>query len=369
MAPCWGSAYGGSTDVQERTLRKVLLIQAIEETDRDGAALPLEERAQATRTVMGDKPPVAETQAGAPLSSATEWLLERRAELLLEKLRARSPGVDHVLDLAGRATALTRSTLIAAFAGGMLLSLLDGARGINIFALPLVLLIAWNVLVYLVMLARANRRVTSTAGATAAATGATARPAFWFARLYARSVRRRIDHLLDHSTHFNAPLTPGLRRFANDWWDIAQPLFAARARRLLHLGAIGVALGLVAAYCLRAFIFRSAAGWEGGGAIGPDTAHILLTLLYGPAALLSGTPIPSAHDIAYLRWTAPSLAGVGEPASWVYLIACTAAIYVVVPRLIAVVVATLRVWRVSRQVDVPPGVSGYVQTLLARAKS
>lgn len=325
------------------------MTQAIEETDRDGEALPLAERAEATRTAIGNNPPVIETQAGAPLSTATEWFLERRANLLLEKLRARSPGVDHLLDLAGGATSLDRGTLAVAFVGGMLLSLLDGARGINIFAPPLVLLIVWNLLIYLSMSGRW-------------------RPA-WFTRFYARSVRRRIDHFMNHSAHFNAPLAPGLRRFANDWWDIAQPVFAAQARRLLHLGAIFVALGLVVAYCIRAFVFHSAAGWEGGGAIGPDTGHILLALLYGPAALLSGLPIPSAHDIANLRWSAPSLAGVGEPANWVYLIAVTAALYVVVPRLIAVVTSTLGVWRVSRQLTVPPGLTGYVQTLYARVKT
>lgn len=358
--------------MQARTLRKVLLTQAIEETDRDGEALPLAERAEATRTAIGNNPPTVETQAGAPLSTATEWFLERRSDLLLEKLRARSPGVDQLLDLAGGATSLDRGLLTVAFVGGMLLSLLDGVRGINIFALPLVLLIVWNLLAYLSMLTRANRGVAAAAGAATSPAGAAAtagQRSFWFARFYARAVRRRIERLLNHSTHFNAPLAPGLRRFANDWSDIAQPVFAARARRLLHLGAIFVALGLFAAYCIRAFVFRSAAGWEGGGSIGADTAHILLALLYGPAALLSGLPIPSAQTIANLRWTAPSLAGVGEPASWVYLIAWTAGLYVVVPRLIAVITSTLRVWRVSRQLGVPPGVTAYVQTLFARIKS
>ncbi len=39
--------------MQERALRKVLLIQAIEETDRVGEALPLAERSDATRAIAG----------------------------------------------------------------------------------------------------------------------------------------------------------------------------------------------------------------------------------------------------------------------------------------------------------------------------
>jgi hypothetical protein len=191
----------------------------------------------------------------------------------------------------------------------------------------------------------------------------------WFGRFYARSVRRRIDKLLGHSTRFNAPLAPGLRRFATDWWDLAQPLFFVRARRLLHLSAVFVALGLVVAYYVRAFILRSAAGWEGGGAIGSQAAHALLTLLYAPASLLLGTYIPAADDIEKLRWSAPSLSGVGEPAIWVHLIALTAGLYIILPRLILTVLSGFRLWRLSRNLTLPLGVAGYVRTLVAAARS
>lgn len=191
----------------------------------------------------------------------------------------------------------------------------------------------------------------------------------WFGRFYAHWVRRRIDKLLGHSTRFNAPLAPGLRRFATDWWDLAQPLFFARARRLLHLCAVFVALGLIAAYYFRAFALRSAAGWEGGGAIGSQAAHALLTILYAPASLLLGTYIPAADDIEKLRWSAPSLSGVGEPATWVHLIAVTAGLYVILPRLILTVLSAFRLWRMSRNLTLPLGVVGYVRTLVAAARS
>jgi hypothetical protein len=338
--------------MQDRAVRKVLLIQAIEETDRSGEALPLAERTEATRAVIGNNPPAVETQPQAPLSSATEWFLTRRADVLLRSLRARSPGIDHVLDVAGGATSLDGGVLAVAFIAGILLSLLDGGSGINIFAPSLVLLLVWNLLVYLWLLGPGRRR--QVAGG--------------FGSFYARWVRSRLDRLLGHSTRFNAPLTPGLRRFAGDWWDIAQPLFQSRARRLLHLAAAVVALGLVAAYYFRAFVLRSAAGWEGGGAIGPESAHVLLTLLYGPASLLSGIGIPSANEIAKLRWSAPSLAGVGEPASWVHLIALTACLYVVVPRLILTGVCTVTLWRLRTRLTLPAAVVTYVQTLFASSR-
>jgi hypothetical protein len=372
--------------MQDRAIRKVLLVQAIEETDRSGEALPLPERTEATRAAIGNNPPPVGTEAEAPLSSATEWFLTRRADVLLRSLRARSPGIDHVLEVAGGATSLDRGLLALAFVIGMAISLLDGAGGINIFAPPLVVLIAWNLLFYLWMSGPGRRRrqvtlsnfggASSTSATTApAVTSATTTPAIdvqparsWFGDFYARSVRRRVDRLLGHSTRFNAPLAPGLRRFAGDWWDIAQPLFYARARRLLHLSAAFLALGLITAYYLRAFLFRSAAGWEGGRVIGPEAAHALLTVLYAPAALLSGIRIPSADDLAKLRWSAPSLAGVGEPAMWVHLIAITACLYIVLPRLALACWSTFSLWRASRHLALPPGVVGYARALFSAAR-
>jgi hypothetical protein len=359
--------------VQERALRKVLLIQAIEETDRRGEALPLAERVDATRAVAGKNLSSIETQAEAQLSSATEWFLVRRADLLLRSLRGRSPGIDYVLAAAGGATSLDRGMLVFAFVAGVLLSFLDGGRPINIFALPLVVLIAWNLLVYVSRLGR--RRTTGTKSTpgiasvgtpqVAPASGSVSPPRLsLFASFYSRRTRTRVDKLLGHSTRFNAPLAPGLRRFAGDWWEVAQPLFAARARRLLHLSAMAVALGLIAGYYFRAIILRAGAGWEGGNVVGPGTAHTFLAVLYGPASLITGISLPPTAGIAELRLTAASGSG-GDATPWIHLIAWTAVLYILLPRLIAVLSSSFYLWRLSRRLVAPPGVVGYVRTLFA----
>jgi Protein of unknown function (DUF2868) len=350
--------------VQERALRKVLLIQAIEETDRVGEALPLAERTQATRAVAGKNLSSIETQPEAQLSSATEWFLVRRADLLLRSLRGRSPGIDYVLAVAGGATSLDRGMLVLAFAAGILLAFLDGSRAINIFALPLILLIAWNLLVYVSKLSRRRGRiVASTAGLASTAGKAVPRSSL-FTNFYSRWARTRIDKLLGHSTRFNAPLAPGLRRFAGDWWEVAQPLFAARARRLLHWCALTAALGLIAGYYLRGIILRAGAGWEAGNTLGPGTAHTLLLVLYGPASLITGIALPPAAGIAELQLTAASRGG-GDAAPWIHLIAWTAVLYILLPRLILAVLASFNLWRLSRRLPTPPGVVGYVRTLFA----
>jgi len=335
--------------VEARALRKVLLIQAIEETDRKGEALPLAERVEATRAVIGKSPPVLETQAEAPLSSATEWFLVRRADVLLRSLRKRSPGIDHVLAIAGGAISFDRGLLVTAFAFGALLSFLDGRYGIDILAPPLVGLVIWNALVCLLMLGRRS----ASAG---------------LAGLYSRWARGRFERLLNHSNRFNAPLAPGLRRFAGDWWEVAQPLFAARGRRLLHLCAVLVALGLVTGYYFRAHVLLSHAGWADGNLLGPATAHAILILLYGPAALLAGIALPTTEGIAPLRWTVGSHGG-GDATVWVHLIAWTAFLYIMLPRLLAVLISTFGLWRLSRRLSLPSGVATYVRTVSAAERS
>jgi hypothetical protein len=280
----------------------------------------------------------------------------RRADILLRSLRARSPGIDHVLGVAGGATSLDRGTLVIAFVVGMILSMLDGGRSISIFALPLVGLIAWNLLVYILLLAGTRGERTDSKHAT------------WFGSLYARWVRSRIDGLLGHSTRFNAPLAPGLRRFAGDWWNIAQPLFTVRARRLLHLAAALTGLGLVVGYYVRGLVLRSGAGWESNHFVGPQSAHALLVVLYGPASLLSGVAIPSADTVGALRWSAGSSGG-GDALPWLHLIAWTVGLYIVLPRLVATLLSTVGLWRLSRRLALPAGLSGYVRTLFASARS
>src|SRR6185295_11873739 len=125
--------------MHQRSLRTVLLIQAIEETDRLGEVIPLADRADASRAVvressklseaklraeapppaqtppLGQTPPSGQTptsgqtpppdqaprprqaQPSALLSPQTETFLVRRAEHLLDRLRTRAPAVVHIL--------------------------------------------------------------------------------------------------------------------------------------------------------------------------------------------------------------------------------------------------------------------------------
>ena len=96
--------------VNIQSLRAVLLVQSIEESDRGGDVLPLADRAEATRIGGARRPrgkPIPRQVATLSRPAGTSW--PDRAEFLLARVRARSPAVDHVLAVAAGLTWLGES--------------------------------------------------------------------------------------------------------------------------------------------------------------------------------------------------------------------------------------------------------------------
>lgn len=334
--------------MQAQDLQTVLLIQAVEETDRSQEVLVPAERLGATRSALSSGPLPSSPPEAVP--AATEGFLTRRAQMLLARLRARAPAVSRLLALRDGSRHHERLLLGASFLGGLLLALLSGGRRIPLFAYPLLALLLWNLGVYGLLLWRWLGRG-----------GQGWLSQFWLGKLYLRWVRREADVILTQTTRFNAPLAPGLRRFASSWWTSAQSLFELRARGLLHLCAALAAGGLLIGYYSQAGALHHPAGWS-GHALGTGTARGLLTALYGPASALTGIAIPSADALGGLRWQGSQ--GGGDALPWVHLMAVTAALYILVPRLLAALVSLLTRLRRARELPIPEGLSDYTRSLL-----
>jgi hypothetical protein len=334
-----------------RALRSVLLVRAIEESDRTGEVLPLADREEATRVAARADPALRESASGTTLSRAAERFLAERANLLRERLLARSPILADVLSLAGGATHLTRLLLVVAFVVGVSLSALDGSRRINLLAFPLIGLIAWNLLVYIALfIAWLKPRVMQGA------------PAPGLTRLYERWILWRTEGLLRRSSLFNAPLASALRRFTTDWAAVGRPILVMRAKRMLHLSAVLVAAGLIAGLYVRGMVLRYDAGWE-STFLSPKGARILVNSLYAPASSLTGITLPAADEqMSALQWTPAG--GGANAAPWIHLIAATAVLFVVIPRLLAALATSLGLWRVSRRPEIPGSVVRYARALL-----
>lgn len=333
--------------MQREALLSVLLIKAVEETDRAGTLIPPADRAAATREALREPKASAapdSAAAGAYLPAPAQRLLTRRAALLHGPLAVRFPFVDTVLALARGPSWGAWLLAGLALALGFALSALDGGRRINILAFPLLGLVLWNLIVYALVMLEAWRSLVRRSVQPAVP-----------AALVALAVRR-CKRLVARAAAFNTALAEALGRFVVEWSEAARPLLIARAVRLFHLCAAAVGLGLIAGLYLRGVALDYRAGWESTFLDAPQ-ARSVIAVLYGPASALTGIGIPDTSRFAALRFEGE---GGGESAApWIHLLAATALLFVVLPRLLLALAATVAVRRRSRRALAAPGLVAY----------
>jgi hypothetical protein len=339
--------------MREDTLRAVLMVKAIEETDRAGTLLPPGDRAQATREAIR----ALGSAGGEAVAMADDASLARalgaRAERLLTPLVQRFPIVDEALGRTRAPRWVLVALLALAFASGIGLSAMDGSKRINILALPFLGLVAWNLVVY-VALAVAWVRARTAAPAPA--------PARRGGRALARLLERRVEPLLRATRRVHAVLGEALGRYASSWMSLGTAYSAQHARRWLHGAAAAVALGLIVGLYLRGTVLRYEAGWE-STFLGPPAVRAVLGVVFGPVAGWSGVELPQTlAAVERLRWTATG--GGGSAAPWIHLIALSLLCYVVVPRLLLAGAATLSLVRLGHAASLPQELRPYAADVL-----
>src|SRR5690606_4893240 len=234
--------------------------------------------------------------------------------------------------------------LLVTVAAGFTADALGSERRINLLAFPLLVLLLWNLAMYALGLVgpllAGRERAAGLAQAVARAGG-------WLAR-------RRIAGAAPDEARW---LAASLRRFAALWSAQAAPLLAARVRRLLHLGALGFAAGIVAGMYVRGLAFEYRASWESTFLDPPQVARLLGVVL-GPAA--SGLDLlrPDARPPATSLLAEPSIAalrapGSGPAATWIHLWALTAGAAIGVPRALLATRESLRARRLAARLAPP----------------
>ncbi len=340
--------------MREDELRRVLFVKAYEEADGDGQRLPPADRAEAARAAMRDVPPTGPVAAagGSALPADGQRLLVRRADPLLERIRARHPAVTAALASTSRFAAIDAALVVLGALAGFALSALDGTRRIQVLSLPVAGLLAWNIAVYLVLLARALR-------ARSAPRSGLLRG--WLARIPAAIVSR----LVARSRAFDTGLADALQRFLGAWFEAAAPLYRQRASRAVHLGAVAVGVGLIAGLYLRGTVLDYQATWE-STFLDANRVRAILDVVYGPAAWLTGLAIPDAARLEAIRWRGG--AG-GEPAArWIHLLAATVLLWVVLPRLALALWAASRAALISRRMPLPSSLGDYLRRAFAEVE-
>jgi hypothetical protein len=219
-------------------------------------------------------------------------------------------------------------------AAGFGLSALEGTRSINILGFPLLGLVLWNLAVYALMLVRPSFSGSSLAPAVM--------------RLARRAARR---------TH-EPVLSDALLEFVGEWSRAAAALYRLRFARMLHLAAVALALGLIGGLYLRGLVLEYRAGWTSTFL---DAAQVraLLSVIYGPASLVTGVPIPGAAELE-------SIGLHGENAArWIHLMAGTVTLLVVIPRALLAAAAGAALRRHSRELPAPARLKDYFRRVFS----
>jgi hypothetical protein len=129
-----------------------------------------------------------------------------------------------------------------------------------------------------------------------------------------------------------------------------RPVLGPALRFMLHVGAIGAALGAVTGMYLRGLFFEYEVIWRSTFVDDPGTVAAMLRTLFAPAVLLLGQPWPSAADAAAM------MSDAGSPAArWIHAFSATLLIAVLLPRALLALSSALEFQR--RKSRIEPDVS------------
>lgn len=324
--------------MNEEDARHLLLVRAIESEDTAQALLTHEDRQRANAAGLA-------ASGGGGL--ADERFLAGRATFAFGRLKTRFPAVERASRAATWPAWLDWLLPLAALITGVLANELDGGRRLNLIAFPLIGMLLWNVAVYTLLVAGAIRGIMP-GRHDSARTGAAAR------------LFERIGALAHGTIDRQQPLGRALAAFASDWSRHARALTLHRASRTLHFSAAALAAGVLLGMYLRALGIEYRAGWE-STFISTGTLHRALALVLGPASALTGILLPSADHLAALRWST----GDGENAgAWIHLFAITAALVVIIPRLLLAFWSLTAAALIRRRFPIPGREDFYIRRLL-----
>ena len=310
--------------MNEQVARNVVLVRAIESTDVKREILSEEDRGYASRSARE----LAQWQASDTGEQATlEQFLQQRSEQVLRRIAERVPAF---AALARRRNGIGAFNLLLPVAGllaGAGFDRIGDPHRVDLLSAPLLLILGWNLLVYLWMIVWAclpSRRYGW-------------RNAAWVRRL--EGGKTAFPRSLPHA------LAGALFAFGTEWAQLSAALTSARLARAIHLAAALFALGAMLSLYARGILSQYAAGWE-STFLDAGQVHAILSIVFAPAIAVFHLQGFSIADIEALRFAQTASPAGG--ARWVHLYAATLFLFVVLPRMLLAAAAHWKARRLER---------------------
>lgn len=253
--------------------------------------------------------------------AGAEKFIDCRARLAWDRLLGRRPALRRLQAKSIARPWLGWLLVLFALVGGVLIDHIGPDKRINILAIPVLGLLAWNLLIYLILFGQTVYRLILR------------RPP---------KLSRIAGLIAGLSTGPGKALGPDSQSvqfsFWQAWSKASLPLAAARAGRFLHLAAVAFAAGVVASLYFRGILNEYKAGWE-STFLDAAQLHWLMTVLFGGFSGLFQISIPDVATLEKMRF--PGAPGT-DAAPWIHGIAGLTAGIVILPRLL---LAALAGWR------------------------
>ncbi|SDH65709.1 Protein of unknown function [Duganella sp. OV458] len=296
--------------MNEHTARDVVLVRAIETADHNKEILSDDDRIYASRSARE----LAQWRAADRKAEATgEDFLQQRAEQILKRLAERHTAFAGFLKQRSPLQPLAWALPLIGLLLGAGLDRITDPHRVDLLSAPLLLIIGWNLLVYIGLL-------------------------IW---LFIPA-RPRVPHRLKAPRKLPSVLSAALMAFLSEWSQLSARLNAARLSRSVHLAAATFAAGALASLYARGLLSQYAAGWE-STFLDAAQVHGLLSTLFAPAIALFHLQGFTLAEIEALRFPQATAAQGG--ARWVHLYSATILLLVIVPRLL---LGAFSQWQASR---------------------
>ncbi len=312
--------------MNEQVARNVVLVRAIESADANHEVLSDDDRKYASRSAKE----LAAWQAADSKTAVTQHhFLQQRSEQIIKRLGERSPAFAAFAKRRLGLGAVWLALPFLGFVSGAVIDRIADPHRVDLLSAPFLLIIGWNLLVYLGMLvwALVPGKRHGWAGPNL---------------LRRLSVGKAVV-----PRKLPAPMATGLTAFMAEWAALSEPLTRARLSRTIHLAAACFALGAIASLYARGLLNQYVVGWESTFLDGRQV-HTLLSWLFMPAMnafpFLQGFSLAEIEQLRYGR-TVTAASG----ARWVHLYGATLLLLVVLPRLVLAGLATLRARRLARR--------------------
>lgn len=343
-----------------------LLVRAFEEVDERGDLVSFSEREVHAARARG------QLDGEGDVAPRPDEVVVRYATSIVGLLRERVGRLDELLAASRPGRRMTFALVGLALVIGLATSALGPERRINVLAVPLLGLIAWNVAV--VVLSAVGALLGRRAEAPSLARSPTVSslpslpeptlpdapeaqgPVRWLWRLSLAGLSRLAKKLVALKQREGVLVTDCALRFVSLWGAATRPVTTLRMSATLHTAAVAMVAGAVVGMYLRGVAFEYRATWESTFLQEGAVQSLLDGLLALPSRVL-GLDVPNVAPIQ-----APD--GDGPAETWIHLYAMAALLYVGVPRGLMAVVQWVRAKARAATLDVDTS-SGWARRLVA----